>query len=63
MTQEMNQNRTQTTIQWNLLLASQQAALSGELARLLCQYVEGNRPSILVERSQEEPDEPASQDS
>ena len=42
---------------WTALTTQQQARLAGELARLLCQYVQGNRPQAIARQNQEGQDE------
>lgn len=58
----MKERTTRTAVPWTALTAQQQAALTGEVARLLCQYVQGNRPQARVVPGKEGQDEPPSQD-
>lgn len=59
----MKERTTETAVPWAALTSQQQARLTGELARLLCQYVQGNRPQAVVMGKQEGSNEQPAQNS
>lgn len=63
MTPEMKQWRMESGRPWRQLTAVQQTAVTQELARLLCQYVQSHRdPKEAQQKEEVARDEPASQD-
>ena len=59
----MKERVTETAVPWAALTTQQQARVTNELARLLCQYVQGNRLQAVATGKQEGPNEQPSQDS
>jgi hypothetical protein len=63
MQPEMKERTTETAVPWAALTTQQQASVTNELARLLCQYVQGNQTGARLRQNQEGPNEQPSQDS
>ena len=63
MEPEMKRSRVSVSaVRWTALTPRQQQALTGELARLLCQYVQGEAQRAALTVSREVDDDEPSQD-